>query len=912
MAILIQFVLLGLSTGSLYVLGALGLVLVKRSSGVINFAHGAMGMAATYMFWELRVRHELPFFVAFIVSIVFAGAIGAATYQFIMRPLRERSLLIQLVATLAVMATLQAAVALRYPLESYALRPILPDRSITVDKVSIGLDRILVFGGVLVLVLLLSLVYRFTAFGRVTTAVADNGEAAAGLGISPDRVSMINWTLGAALAAVAGIFLAPILGLDVNSATLLIVPMLAAAVVGDFKSFPLTMVGGLVIGVAQALIVKYTTTLGLVATVPVVLAAIVLVFKGRGTPARGEGSLRMPSLGSGKIRPFWAVAPAALVIWSLWQLPLKWVDAITLQAAIAMVLLSLVVVVGYCGQLSLAQFAFAGIGSWVSGTLASRHGWPLPIAILAAIGVAVVLGIIVAVLGARTRGLNLAIVTLAFAVALDATLFSNIAAQGGLNGIPTPKLSLFGWNLGYFTYPQRYAAVAIVVLVLLVIAVANMRRSRAGRRLIAVRANERAAASLGISVLGTKVFAFSTGAALAAVGGVFFAYTQVNLTFGDGQYSVFTSITMIQEGVVGGVGWTSGAPVGSLLQPGGVGTRLLGLVGSSIEKYIFLIGGILLLTTILQGPDGVVPNTAGQIKAVTRRLRRGRAERKTAPKLEAIERTELVAAAELRLENLTVRYGGITAVSDLSLIVRPGMVTGLIGPNGAGKTSVLDAITGFTSISHGNVMVNNRDIRGLTPHARARAGLGRSFQALELFGDMSVLENLLAASEKRDWRAYLSSFFWPGKVGLTNVGIAAVKEFDLEADLLRKPSELPHGRQRMLAIARAVAAEPSILLLDEPAAGLDEVESGELTHLIRRLATEWGMAVLLIEHDIPVVLAASDYIYTIDFGQLIADGTPDEISVDPDVRRAYLGTDEEAGPVDEDVVPTWSGASEAV
>jgi sulfate-transporting ATPase len=160
---------------------------------------------------------------------------------------------------------------------------------------------------------------------------------------------------------------------------------------------------------------------------------------------------------------------------------------------------------------------------------------------------------------------------------------------------------------------------------------------------------------------------------------------------------------------------------------------------------------------------------------------------------------------------------------------------------------------------------------------------------MELFSDMTVLENLLAASEKRDWRAYLSSFFWPGKVGLTDTGAAAVREFNLESVLGRRPSELPHGRQRMLAIARAVAAEPSVLLLDEPAAGLDEVESGELTRLIRRLASEWGMAVLLIEHDIPLVLAASDYIYTIEFGSLIAEGTPDETRMNPAVRRAYLG-----------------------
>jgi sulfate-transporting ATPase len=893
MTILLQFVILGLSTGSLYVLGGLGLVLVKRSSGVINFAHSAIGMVATYCFWELRENRNYPFAPSFLISLVFAAVLSALIYIVIMRPLRNRSLLTQLVATLAVMATLQAAAALRYPEQSYTVHPILPSRSVTFDGISIGLDRIVVFVGVLVLVAVLGGVYRFTSFGRVTTAVADNGEAAAGLGISPDLVSMVNWTIGGGLAAVAGIFLAPILGLDINTATLLIVPMLAAAVAGDFNSFPLTLAGGLVIGVAQSLIVQYTSTPGLVNVVPVALAVVVLLAKGRSMPARGEGSLRMPSVGSGKIRwiPMLVFTVGLIVV--LYQVPLNWVDAITLQASVAIVLLSLVVVVGYCGQLSLAQFSFAGLGGWISGGLATDHGWPLLLALLAAVVISIVLGVLIAVASARSRGLNLAIITLAVAGALDAMVFSNSKAQGGLSGIVTPKLSLFGWHFDYLLYPKRYGAVVVVVLMLLVVAIANMRRSRVGRRLVAVRANERAASSLGISVLGSKVFAFSTGAAIAAIGGFFFAYTQIYLTFGSGQYNVFTSVTALQESVVGGVGWASGAPVGSALQPGSVGTRVLGLFGDSFEKYIFLIGGLLLLVTILQGPDGIVPNTVAQFTGLRRLIRRKQRE---APKLEAQERSGRVTPKDLCLDHVTVRYGGVTAVSDLSLVVRPGKVTGLIGPNGAGKTSVLDAITGFAGIATGTVHLDGQDLGKSSPHMRSRLGLGRSFQALELFDDMTVLENLLAASEKRDVKGYASGFVWPGRAALTNAGLAAVREFGLEADLLRRPTELAHGRQRMLAIARTVAAEPSILLLDEPAAGLDEVESRELTNLIRRLASEWGVGILLIEHNVPLVLSASDYIYTIEFGQLIAEGTPAEISTDSAVRRAYLGTDFDHAP----------------
>lgn len=898
MSTITQFVILGLSTGSLYVLGALGLVLVKRSSGVINFAHAAIGMVATYVFWELRDRNGVPFVIALIVGLLVAALLGAMTYQFVMRPLRKQSLLAQLVGTLAVLAILQALTALRYPEESAVVAPILPTQSVSFFGVSIGLDRLLVLVGVVVLVVILAGYYRYSTFGRTTTAVADNSDAAAGLGISPDKISLINWTVGAALAGLAGIFLSPILGLDIQTATLLIVPMLAAAVVGDFKSFPLTLAGGLIIGVTQSLLVNYTSTPGLVSVVPALLAAAVLISKGRATPARGDSAIRMPSIGSGRIRPLPLAAVTAALVTLIWVVPIKWVDALTLQAAVAVVLLSLVVVVGYCGQLSLAQFAFAGLGGWISGTLATNLGWPLILAIFAAVATSVLMGIVLAVVGARTRGLNLAIITLAFAAAADAVIFSNTSLQGGIGGISTPNLSIFGWKFDYLLYPQRFATVAVLVMIIALVAVANMRRSRVGRRLIAVRTNERAASSLGISVLGSKVFAFSTGAALAAIGGVLLSYMQFNLTFTNGQYGLMSSITLLMEGVVGGVGWVSGAPVGSLLHPGSVGTLFLGTFGESAEKYIFLIGGILLLVTILQGPDGIVPNTLRQLKQLgARRTRRqGPTGSKTALADLSVRDVDVVDKVQpklLVLDDLTVRYGGVVAVDGLSLEIRPGKVTGLIGPNGAGKTSVLDAITGFSAIASGTAELDGQQLAALTPHARARLGLGRSFQSLELFSDMTVLENLLAASEPRGWKGNLTSFVWSGQSRLTKAGLAAIREFKLDDVLDKRPGELPHGRQRMLAIARAVAAEPSVLLLDEPAAGLDEVESAELTHLIRRLARDWGMAVLVIEHDIPLVLAASDYIYTIEFGGLIAEGTPEEIRDHPEVRRAYLGTEEE-------------------
>ena len=614
---IIQFVLIGLSTGSLYVLGALGLVVVKRSSGVINFSNSAIGMVATFLFWELRDNANVPLWLSLTLALSFACALGALIYLLIMRRLRDRSQLIQLVATLAVMSILIAAVSLHYTAVTYSVTAILPTTLIKIGGVTIGVDRTIIFAGVLMSVGLLWAFYRFSQFGRVTTAVADNSDAAAGLGVSATRISALNWAIGSGLAGLAGIFLAPIVGLSTGLATLLIVPMLSAALVGNFASFPLTLVGGLVIGAAQSLLTQYTTTPGLVSIVPAVVAAVVLISRGRGAPARGDSMWRMPSIGAGRVRPMLAALAGAALLAVVWLVPPNWLDAVSLQVAISIILLSLVVVVGYCGQLSLAQFSFAGIGGWLSGTLATYHGWPLPLAILATIVVAVIFGAAVAFAGSRTRGLNLAILTMAVAVVLDNMIFSNVQLQGGesgLYGILTPTLSLFGWRFDYFTHPRSYTTVAVVVLALVLAGVANIRRSKVGRTLLSVRANERAASSLGISVLGAKVYAFSAGAAIASIGGVLLAYTQPYLSFTNEAYGLLSSVQVLQDAVVGGVGWVSGAPVGSLLQPGSTGTLLLGLLGSAFQSYVFLVGGLLLLVTILQGPDGIVPNVVRQVR----------------------------------------------------------------------------------------------------------------------------------------------------------------------------------------------------------------------------------------------------------------------------------------------------------
>jgi sulfate-transporting ATPase len=241
------------------------------------------------------------------------------------------------------------------------------------------------------------------------------------------------------------------------------------------------------------------------------------------------------------------------------------------------------------------------------------------------------------------------------------------------------------------------------------------------------------------------------------------------------------------------------------------------------------------------------------------------------------------------VRDLVVRYGAVVAVDGVSVTVSPGRITGLIGPNGAGKTTLIDAVTGFTAAASGSFTLNGEDIRSWSVVRRARAGVSRSFQSLELFEDSTVLGNLRAASDPRDGLSYLRDLVYPITPPLPASVVAAIREFQLEHDLDRQVQDLPYGQRRLLAIARAVATQPSVLLLDEPAAGLGDAETKELATLVRRLADDWGMAVLLIEHDVQFVMSVCDHIVVLDFGKQIAEGPPELVRNDPAVVGAYLG-----------------------
>jgi ABC-type branched-subunit amino acid transport system ATPase component/ABC-type branched-subunit amino acid transport system permease subunit len=898
------FAILGLAQGSAYALMAQGLVLVYRGSGVLNFAHAAFGMAGAYAYYELTVNHGWATVPALAGGILVAAGLGLVTQAVVMRHLRDAAPLTRMIATLGLFLFLTEAIVLIYQDHAFSAPSVLPVSRVSLGLgYTVGIDELSIVGLAVLVTVTLAAMSRRTRFGLASSAVAESEVAVATLGWSPSVIAAVNWTLGGALSGLAAILITSSVGLSTDLG-LLIIPALAAALVGRFESFYQTLFAALAIGVAVTEATRYISAPGWGSSLPFVVIIAILVVRGRSLPHRGERTPKLPRVGTGRPRPVplvMAVAAAAVLL--EWVLPLNWIAAVTSAMLFAVVLLSLVVVTGMAGQLSVVQYTLAGMGALIATRAAISFGLPFPAALACGVIGAMPIALLVGLPALRLRGVNLAVVTLAAAYVAQNLVFSNNHITGGYDGTPLPSPSLFGWSVDGILHPQRFALLALAALVASALVVMNLRRGRAGRRMLAVRANERAAASLGVNITAVKLYAFVIGGALAALAGVLLAYQNTFAVFSG--YDVIGNIYALALAVVGGIGSVLGALVGGTAAPDGIVAQAFSSLGD-ITQWVQLFGGLAVMLTAMFMPDGVALEMLRSLRRLAAWRRRRTPDRDTSaqpasPKLRRTGRPHPAVAAvqratSLETAGLSVSYGGVAALEDVSLRVAPGEVVGLIGPNGAGKTTLIDAVTGFTRPRAGSVLLGGQDVTGEHPTDLARRGLGRSFQSLELFEDMTVEENLLAAVDQQDATAYLTSLLRPGKRDLNAAANAAVEEFGLDEYLQRLPGELPAGRRRLVALARAVSARPGVLLLDEPAAGLDSAETEAIGGLIRRLADVWGMAVLLVEHDTDLVFSICDRVVVLDFGRRIASDVPSRVRADAAVLSAYLGAaDQTAG-----------------
>jgi len=531
--------------------------------------------------------------------------------------------------------------------------------------------------------------------------------------------------------------------------------------------------------------------------------------------------------------------------------------------------------VGFTGQISFGHAGFYAIGAYAAACLTTKAGWSPWAAMPVAIVLTALVGAGVAGAALRVTGPYLAMVTIAFGIIVEGILVEWVSVTngpGGIFNIPKPTLRVSYWLI---------AAVAGLALAL----IANLRRSGWGRAFLAVKGSDIAAESLGLSSYYVRIVAFTVSAAFAGAAGGLFAH--LNGYISPDSFSLQTSILFVLALLFGGEGRVAGPVVGSLVL-----TLLPEFLTSLVDYRLILYGGLLMLS-IYWLPAGVVGALA------PRRDRDSDKERDRKRTGEEAQRGrgaegQMVGEPLLQVEGARLAFGGVAALADVSLEIPARGIRAVIGPNGAGKTTLLNALSGYYVPDGGVIRFDGMPVTGRPPYAIARRGVARTFQTAQVFGELSVLEDVaVGVTGPR-----LGSVVWAllGAPWTRRADEAARREARMaltEAGLTewtdRPADALSAGLRRRLEIVRALATRPRLLLLDEPAAGLSPSEIKDLDAYLVRLREERGLAIVLVEHHMDLVMAVSDHITVLDYGRVIAGGTPDAVRTDPAVIEAYLG-----------------------
>jgi branched-chain amino acid transport system permease protein len=625
------FAALGLGAGALIASIALGVVLAYRGSGVINIAVGAMAMVGAYIFWSFRTGYfgfHLSTAPAFVLTTTCMAAIGAGTELLVFRPLRDASPLARLAASLGLLLIFQAGVVEVFGNTAKSATSILPSNTVTIGTFIVPIDRFILAGIVIGVAALLAALYRWTSFGLSTRAASENEVSAMLVGLSPTELAVVNTTLGAVVAGSLGILVAPLITLDAQTLAFQIVPALGAALLAGFTSFFIACFAGLAIGVFQSLLVYWSTQSwfptdsggspirGLSELFVFLVIVLALFLRGASLPGRGElVEKRLPAVP----RPQRLARPAviALVLGcvALIVFPYDFRQAGVNSLLGIIICLSLVLVIGFVGQISLVQLALAGAAGFAMSHLTTDVGgvWAsFPVSALIGATVAMVLGLVTAVSALRVRGVSLAVVTLAGAVALEQFGFMNSRWGGGDRGSPVEQPHIGGLDLSPAasfrglddSLPSPiFGFVVLIVTILLALLVANLRRSNLGLRMLAVRSNERAAAAAGVDVRNTKLAAFGIASFIAGMAGALYAYNFGSVS--SSRFGAVTALGLIAFAYFGGITMVSGAVIA------GIGATE-GLLPHAFDKWFglsgnwaLLIGGFALVVTLLLNPEGI-------------------------------------------------------------------------------------------------------------------------------------------------------------------------------------------------------------------------------------------------------------------------------------------------------------------
>jgi ABC-type branched-subunit amino acid transport system ATPase component/ABC-type branched-subunit amino acid transport system permease subunit len=568
-------------------------------------------------------------------------------------------------------------------------------------------------------------------------------------------------------------------------------------------------------------------------------------------------------------RPWGAIAAFAVVFIAIAAaaslLNSYYVDVLARMILAAIVGVGLNVLIGLTGQVSFGHVGFYALGAYTVAILTTQAQMPFIIAVPLGALLAGVMGSLLALPALRVRGPYLAMVTIAFGFIVEhgASEWSGLTGgQNGIMGIPSPALA--GTSFG----PRGIALTALVVLAIFVYGYWRLSVSTLGRAMLAVKDSETASESIGLNPLLIKAIAFTVSALCAGLAGGLFAPLLGMVT--PSTFNFSQSILFVLVVVIGGAGSLAGPLVGAAI------VVLLPEMVASLAEYSQLLFGALLLVVLWLAPEGIVGGISRFIKR-HRPLRVPAGE--TPPPLAANQ------GAELSVSDLSIAFGGVKAVTALTLTARPGAITSLIGPNGAGKTTALNMLSGFYKPDSGSIRLGASDLQGLTAWRIARAGVARTYQTSQLFGSLSVLDNLIVAQARGRTG---QPFAYAAQPEAVQRALALASFVGFTGDLARPAAGLPHVDRRLVEIARALATLPAVLLLDEPAAGLSREDKDRLAALLKRIAGQ-GIAVVIVEHDMALVMGISDEVVVIDAGVRIAAGTPREVQQDAAVKKAYLG-----------------------
>jgi branched-chain amino acid transport system permease protein len=918
----------GLITGSIYALLAVGYSLVFSVSGALNLAQGAFVALGALVMYSFMNNAHLPIVAAFLASLCVVGAaVGIIEWVVIRRAVTRISHASLLMMMGGLLTAFEGAAYLIWGANPFAFNQFSGAQPVTLGQLSIPTQGFWVIGAMLASVAALSWLLSRSRWGRGLRATSENMTAARLMGVPVDRMILLSFVAAALLGVIGGAVIAPLTSLDYTSMASYTNEGLIAVSLGGLGSVYGALAGGLALGVVEAVVSGYVSSLFSTAISLIVLIGIIFL-RPQGLLGRVRGGrMDVAERAAGRIyappklpRGWLPAAGGVLAVVMLFFpriIPAGDMRAVNITGLFCLTIVGLDLLTGVAGQVSLGQAGFMAIGGYTSAILAVHYNVPTLIGLIAGAAGSALVAAVLGVVCGRLRGMYLAIVTLAFGILVEA-LANGLNITGGPSGIAgIPPFSVGGFS--FDTDTRMFYLVWILVAVALVLS-ANLIHSNRGRILRAMHGDQVGARSLGLHVTRAKVAVFVISACIASVAGSLYASYFRYLS--PDQVGSAQSLTLITMLAIGGMGTLFGPLVGVAL------LTYLPLVSQSVANYSMLITGVLLVLFLRYLPAGIW----GAVLEGVSRARvawLGRAGTTAVVSADGTGSPALVPVATpnppplpvatpnppspaaatvdatanghggrpaLEVRGLSKSFGGVAAVRDASFTVPEGSLTALIGPNGAGKSTMFNLITNLYQPDKGTVILRGRPITGLRSDRITSLGLFRTFQTARVFPQLTVLDNVLVGGYRLGRAGYLAqSLRLPrSRREERRMQTRARRLLDVmgladRAD--QRAAVLPLAAQKYLELARALMARPSVVLFDEPAAGMNDAETAELG-MILRAVRDTGHTVVVVEHNMSLVMGVCDQVVVMDAGSVIAAGPPQAVQNDPLVISAYFGAAE--------------------